>query len=61
VSGGLSAISSGWLKGIEYVPGSFEKKGVILQNLDGANTLSAGVYLRQIEPNWFIVYQRTDD
>ena len=59
--GGLSAISPGWLKGIEYVSGSYEKKGTISQNLDKANTLLAGVYIRQIEPNWFVLYQRTDD
>lgn len=59
--GGVSAISPGWLKGIEYVPGSIEKKGTLLPGLDSANTLPAGVYLREIEPHWFIVYQRTSD
>jgi hypothetical protein len=48
--GGFSAISSGWLKGIEYVPGDYTKAGVSLQTLDNANTSPPGVYLRRIEP-----------
>jgi hypothetical protein len=59
--GGLSAISPGWVKGIEYVPGDIRRKGGLVQSLDMANNLPAGVYLRLIESNWFIVYQRTDD
>lgn len=59
--GGLSAIGPGWMKGIEYFPGDNRRKGDIVQNLDEANKLPPGVYLRQIEQNWFIVYQRTDD
>lgn len=59
--GGLSAISPGWLKGIEYVPGNYEKLGVVLPNLNDARKLPANVYLRPIEINWFLVYQRTDD
>jgi hypothetical protein len=59
--GGLSAISPGWGKGIEYVPGDYERKGRVVENLDEANKLPPGVYLRKIEPNWFIFYQRTDD
>jgi hypothetical protein len=59
--GGLSAISSGWMKGIEYLPGDYRNKGNIVQSLDNAHTLRPDVYLRQIEPKWFIVYQRTDN
>ena len=59
--GGLSAISPGWLKGIDYIPGDYRKEGVIEQNLDEARKWAPGVYLRQIEPHWFIVYQRDDD
>jgi hypothetical protein len=59
--GGLSAISPGWSKGIVYLPGNYARGAHIVQNLDKANKLPAGVYLRQIESNWFIVYQRTDD
>lgn len=59
--GALSAISGGWTKGIEYVPGDAKRFGVIVQNLDKANELSANVYLREIEPHWFIFYQSDDD
>ena len=60
-SGGLSAISSGWSKGIIYIPGSYERSGIIMQNLDAANKLPAQSYLRRIEPNWFIFYRSSDD
>lgn len=61
-SGGLSAIGSGWCKGIEYVPGDYRKAGEIVQNLDRPNKLKSGkVYLRQIEPHWFIFFQRIND
>jgi hypothetical protein len=67
--GGLLAIGPGWVKGIEYVPSSFEIDGVtyvqgwqgqILTNLDNARTLPANMYLRQIEPKWFVYYERFD-
>jgi hypothetical protein len=58
--GALSAISGGWLKGIDYVPGADRRIGTIVQNLDEANTLSPDVYLREIEPNWYIVYWSYD-
>jgi hypothetical protein len=35
-------------------------RGVISTNLNNAQTLPANVYLRPIESNWFIFYQRTD-
>lgn len=59
--GGLSAIGPGWLKGIEYIPGDFERVGTLVESLDEKKLLPAGVDLRQIEPKWFLVYQRTDD
>lgn len=59
--GGLSAIGPGWSKGIIYIPGSYERDGIIMQNLDAANKLPAQSYLRRIEPNWFIYYYRSDD
>lgn len=71
--GGTSAIGPGWVKGIEYVPGSYETNGAIYSqrevpkwqglistNLDNVQTLRANVYLRPIQSNWFIFYQRTD-
>jgi hypothetical protein len=36
-------------------------KGNILTNLDNARTLPASIYLRHVESNWFIYYQRFDD
>jgi hypothetical protein len=59
--GMILAIGPGWVKGIQYVPGNYERKGHVVQNLDEANTLPPGVYLREIEPNWFIFYQRDAD
>lgn len=62
--GGLSAIGPGWLKGIEYVPGrvaTVGREGDILKNLDQPASLAeGGVYLRLIEPNWFIVFEKYD-
>lgn len=55
-----SAIGPGWAKGIEFVPGDYRREGVILTNLDKANTLPANVYLQPIETNWFIFYQRDE-
>jgi hypothetical protein len=53
-----SAIGPSWAKGIEYMPGDYKREGVLLPSLDKAGTLAADVYLRQIEPKWFIFYQR---
>lgn len=59
--GGLSAIGPGWVKGIEYVPGSTDRVGPIKENLDQPASLAmGGVYLRQIEPKWFVFFQKTD-
>jgi hypothetical protein len=59
--GGLSAISSGWLKGIANVPGNTRKYGDVIQDLDGSRALPSGVYLRQIDSRWFLVYQQIDN
>jgi hypothetical protein len=60
LAGQGTAISPGWLKGVEYILGNYEKKGVIVHDLDDVSKLATGVYLRQLEPNWFLVYQQTD-
>jgi hypothetical protein len=60
LAGQGSAISPDWLKGVEYIPDNYEKKGVIVHDLDDVSKLAPGVYLRQIEPHWFLVYQETD-
>ena len=54
------AIGPGWVKGIEYVPGDFSGEGVLLPDLDKAASMPARVYIRQIEPKWFIFYQRNE-
>lgn len=59
--GGLLAIGPGWAKGIEYVPESTDRVGPVLENLDQPASLPmGGVYLRQIEPKWFVFFQKTD-
>jgi hypothetical protein len=59
--GGLLAIGPGWAKGIEYVLGSTDHVGPVLENLDQPASLAmGGVYLRKIEPNWFVFVQKTD-
>ncbi len=57
--GGLSAIGPGWLKGIEYLPENHKAEGV-RQTLDRKNELPPGVYLKNIEGRWFIIYQKTE-
>jgi hypothetical protein len=54
------AIGPGWVKGIEYVPTNYVKAGILQTNLDAVGTLPANIYLREIETNWFIFYQRDD-
>jgi len=54
------AIGPGWVKGIEYVPGDFSREGILLPDLNKAASLPAHVYMRQIEPKWFIFYQRDE-
>jgi hypothetical protein len=56
--GGLLAVGPGWIEGIEYIPGDYRRNGVVLTNLDKASTSPAGIYLRPIETNWFLFYQR---
>lgn len=55
-----NAISPGWVKGIEYVPGSYERAGTICTNLDHADRMPPDIYLRPITTNWFLFYQRDD-
>jgi hypothetical protein len=59
--GGLLAIGPGWAKGIEYISGSTDRVGPILENLDQPGSLAmGGVHLHQIEPKWFVFFQKTD-
>jgi hypothetical protein len=54
------AIGPGWVKGIEYVPSDYSREGVLLPDLDKAASLPARVYMREIEPRWFVFYQRDE-
>ena len=55
--GGLSALGAEWSKGITYAPDG-DKAAIFLSNLNGIRKLTAGDYLRPIESNWFLFYQR---
>jgi hypothetical protein len=60
-NGGLSAIGPGWLKGIEYLLQGPAREGVVVDSLDRPASLAVvGVYLRQIDPHWFLIFQKTD-
>lgn len=54
------AIGPGWAKGIEFVPEGARMIGTRVATLDESAKLSEGVYLREIEPQWFIFYQRDE-
>jgi len=54
--------TNGAIYGNEEMNGTNNQQwqGVVSTNLDNAQTLPANVYLRPIESNWFIFYQRSD-
>lgn len=54
------AIGPGWAKGIEFIPDGIQKTGSPTTTLDHCSGLSGGVHLREIEPRWFIFYQRDE-
>lgn len=54
------AVGSGWAKGLEFVPTGAKMIGTKLANLDGSSKILPGVYLRQIDPRWFLFYQQDD-
>jgi hypothetical protein len=60
--GGLSAIGPEWTKGIEYIPGDDDDKdeAQLLPSLDQPGALPYGMYVREIEPHWFIFYNYMD-
>jgi hypothetical protein len=51
-----------WSKGIAYIPPDVDLKtqGVPLPDLNGAPGLPANDYIREIEPAWFLFYQREE-
>jgi hypothetical protein len=50
-----------WSKGIGYIPPGVKRWEALLPDLDGAHKLPANVYIREIEPNWFILYSPSDE
>ncbi len=58
--GGVLVAGDEWFKGIAYIPEISRRDGVIVPNLDKANTFPADTYLREIEPNWYIFYESFD-
>lgn len=54
------AIGPGWAKGIQFIKDITKLKGTRIDTLDGSAKLPAGVYLREIEPQWFLFYQRDE-
>jgi len=47
-------------KGIVYIPGDYEKHGVIVHDLDDVSKFGCRTHLRKLEPNWFLFYQDYD-
>lgn len=54
------AIAPGWAKGIEFVPDTGKVAGIQRETLDDAAKYPAGVYLRKLEPQWFLFFQRDE-
>lgn len=54
------AIGSGWAKGLQFRPIGAKLIGTRIDSLDGAAKLTAGTYLREIDPEWFVFYQRDE-
>jgi hypothetical protein len=54
------AIGPDWAKGIQFIPDKVTVIGDRMDGLDGVQKLPAGVYLRELEPRWYIFYQRDE-
>jgi hypothetical protein len=54
------AISPGWAKGIEFIPDMGKVIGTQRDTLDDSAKLPGGVYLRKLEPRWFLFFQRDE-
>jgi hypothetical protein len=60
-TGGLLSIGSEWIKGIEYLPSASTDWGKSVNNLDDPAHLATGdVYLREVQPQWFLFLQKTE-
>lgn len=58
--GGRLAVGPGWAKGIEFSPQGKKLIGQRVNTLNNERMLPAGVYLKELIPEWFILYQRDD-
>ena len=56
-----TALTPGWSKGIRYIPASNRIPGQLRSDLDEIQKAPPMVYLRRIEPEWYIFYFRTVD
>jgi hypothetical protein len=54
------AIGPGWAKGIEFIPDTGKVIGTQRDTLDNSAKLPEGVYLRKLEPRWFLFFQRDE-
>ena len=54
------AIGPGWSKGLTRVVADPRRKGTLVPSTDYASKLPADVYLRPIQDQWFIYYQRDE-
>lgn len=54
------AIGPGWAKGIEFIPDGQKVIGTQRDTLDDPAKLPQGVYLRKVEPRWFVFFQRDE-
>lgn len=60
-SGGLAAFGPGWLKGIQFLADPRSLPGSVVGDLDHMSALPVGgVYLRQLEPGWYVVVQKVE-
>lgn len=57
---GVSVIGPESIKGIEYAPKGARLGASLVQDLNDPERYTAGVYLKAIEPGWFVLFQKTD-
>jgi hypothetical protein len=55
-----ASIGTESMKGIEYLPESARPGASFVHDLNNPKRYADGVYLRAIEPRWFVLFQKTD-
>jgi hypothetical protein len=57
--GGFGLVPSGssWCKGVEYIPDGAERHAKPLSDLSKASEFGEGLYIREIEPGWYVFFQ----